>query len=99
MGIAIGLGWGIATDNDIYNKYADVFNYIDKNNSEYFTNMPVGKEYEKTVHGSKPADYFQIINSTSRKYNIEPSLVNAVIKVESNWDSKAVSQKGAQGLM
>ncbi|MCK5504288.1 MAG: lytic transglycosylase domain-containing protein [Thermodesulfovibrionia bacterium] len=33
------------------------------------------------------------------KYKIEPSLVSALIKVESNWDHKAVSQRGAKGLM
>lgn len=43
--------------------------------------------------------YSHIIDSKSKKYNIEPSLINAVIKVESNGNSRAVSRKGAKGLM
>jgi len=88
---------------------ADVYRYVDKDGVAHFTNMPSGTGYKKIISGASkdntyykgndPAGYLQIINSTSRKYNIEPSLVNAVIKVESNWDSGAISQKGAQGLM
>ncbi len=48
---------------------------------------------------SIPIPYHQIITRKSDKYRIEPSLIRAIIKVESNWDSKAVSRKGAMGLM
>jgi soluble lytic murein transglycosylase-like protein len=44
-------------------------------------------------------DYDEIIHSLSSKYNIEPSLIKAVITVESNWTCNAVSNKGAMGLM
>ena len=43
--------------------------------------------------------YNQIINSKSEKYRVERSLIKSVIKVESNWNSKAVSNAGAMGLM
>lgn len=32
-------------------------------------------------------------------YHIEPEMIAAVIDVESNWNSRAVSPKGAMGLM
>ncbi len=43
--------------------------------------------------------YRQIILSKAQKYKVEPSLVRAVIKAESNFDPLAISHKGAMGLM
>jgi soluble lytic murein transglycosylase-like protein len=51
------------------------------------------------AQGSNLISYHKIINSMAKKYQIEPSLVYAMIEVESSWKSKAVSQKGARGLM
>ncbi len=94
--------------------HAEIYRYIDKNGVIHFTNLPQNKSYKKIMSGKtknnsrlksrrphKPSssDYSHIVNNTSKKYNIEPSLVNAVIEVESNWNSKAISKKGAQGLM
>lgn len=39
------------------------------------------------------------IKETSAKYNVPEKLINAVIKVESNYDQHAVSRVGAMGLM
>lgn len=43
--------------------------------------------------------YDELIAWTARKYNVDCLLVKAVIKTESNFDHKAVSKKGAKGLM
>jgi|GEM_PF-981915 len=40
-----------------------------------------------------------IITRFSNQYGLDPALVRAIIAVESNWDPKAVSPAGAQGLM
>ena len=40
-----------------------------------------------------------IIKSKSKKYQVDPSLVKAVIRAESGFNCSAVSRKGAMGLM
>ena len=40
-----------------------------------------------------------IVKNASEMYNIDPSIIHAMIKQESNYDQKAVSKKGAMGLM
>ena len=41
----------------------------------------------------------KLIVNYSEKYEVEPSLIRAIIKVESNFDPKATSSKGACGIM
>lgn len=41
----------------------------------------------------------QMIREVSARYRVDPALVRAVMQTESNWNSSAVSQKGALGLM
>jgi hypothetical protein len=45
------------------------------------------------------ADLSQVVNEASGRYRLDPDLVNSVIKAESGFNVKAVSPKGAQGLM
>lgn len=40
-----------------------------------------------------------MINAASGRYRLDPDLVNSVIKAESGFNVRAVSRKGAQGLM
>lgn len=52
--------------------------------------------------GDLPADpdsYDHLIKSAASRYQIDPHLVKAVIRAESNFDCLAVSKKGALGLM
>lgn len=43
--------------------------------------------------------YDLIISKAAGKYNIDAALIKAIIKTESNFDHRAVSPQGAQGLM
>lgn len=46
-----------------------------------------------------PVDLNEAVNSASGRYRLDPDLVNSVIKAESGFNVRAVSPKGAQGLM
>jgi soluble lytic murein transglycosylase-like protein len=45
------------------------------------------------------ADLNEVVNEASFRYKLDPDLVSSVIKAESGFNSRAVSPKGAQGLM
>jgi soluble lytic murein transglycosylase-like protein len=45
------------------------------------------------------ADLNQVVNDASDRYRLDPDLVTSVIKAESAFNARAVSPKGARGLM
>lgn len=46
-----------------------------------------------------PLKYSDYVYKYSKEYSVDPFLVFATIRVESNFDANAQSQKGAKGLM
>jgi len=51
------------------------------------------------ANGRPVRDLSQVVNEASGRYRLDPDLVNSVIKAESGFNVRAVSPKGAQGLM
>lgn len=93
-----------------FSSHADIYKYVDKNGTIHLTNVTTNPQVnyvlvyrEKRIlfnmKANDVAKYDQIINRTAEKYNVDPALVKAVIKTESNFNHRAVSPKGARGLM
>lgn len=86
---------------------ADIYKFIDSKGVLHFTNMPISSGYQLYIR-EKPArnEYVDpdarfdlYISEASKRYGIDFSLIKALIKVESDFNPKAVSRKGAKGLM
>ena len=98
----VGLGLLLWTG---YPVSADVYRYVDKNGVWHFTNIKNDSRYRIYIRTPKetPTEYIEkygaMIKQASRRFGIETSLIKAVIKAESDFNHRAVSHKGAQGLM
>ena len=89
--------------------YADIYMYIDRDGIVHFTNAPTRSEAdyrlyikEKKVFSSQvysPKSFDRHIRKAAEKYDVSYPLVKAIIKAESDFNPRAVSKKGALGLM
>ena len=61
------------------------------------TNFTTTRQFVPRIDPNGP--YADLIRRSADKHKVCPHLIKAVIKIESNWDRKAVSPKGAMGLM
>ncbi len=55
--------------------------------------------YQETSPLAAPPGWEEIIRDAAETHDVDPALVTAVIRAESNFDPRAVSRKGAQGAM
>lgn len=92
---------------------ADIYKYVDEEGVIFYTDSPMGKKAgllvkkENVVTAAIPKttlqqlnpNYHSIISEKASKYDIDPQLIKAVIKTESNGNPVAISKKGAIGLM
>jgi soluble lytic murein transglycosylase-like protein len=53
----------------------------------------------QAVNRASKDAFHMVAEEKARQHSIDPKLVKAVIKAESNWNPSAVSSKGARGLM
>ena len=87
---------------------ADVYMYKDKQGVLTFTNVPNHNGYKRILRegaariafgGATSVAFDELIQTASGRYNVDPDLVRAVIKTESDFNTRARSNKGAMGLM
>jgi soluble lytic murein transglycosylase-like protein len=89
--------------------HADIYKYVDKEGVLHLTNMPTdhNAKYvmilrEKRILFQPNLDvnkYDSLITKAADKFKLDSALIKAVIKAESNFNHRAVSPVGAQGLM
>jgi hypothetical protein len=51
------------------------------------------------IGGADLEDYEKMVEDKAAKHSVDPLLIKALIRAESNWNPSAVSPKGAMGLM
>lgn len=91
---------------------AETYRFVEPDGTVHFTNTPTDPEYQWTsliASEAEPeslqgplqnlAPYAREIREAAERYQVEEGLIKAVIRVESGFNSRAVSPKGARGLM
>ena len=86
---------------------ADVYVHKDKHGVLTFTNVPNHSGFRRVFRESisplsrqtYTPNFDNFIISASARHSIDPDLIRAVIKTESDFNSNARSPKGAMGLM
>ncbi|RQR26200.1 lytic transglycosylase domain-containing protein [Burkholderia sp. Bp9143] len=94
--------------------HAQIFGTVTSNGVIVLTNVPGTVNLKVIVAAARPAgsatkratpkravasSFSDVIAEASRAFNVPPELLRAVIDVESGYNPKAVSDKGALGLM
>ena len=90
---------------------AQIFRYVAPDGSIHYANAPMTGNYRpysirpevgfSTLKAGKPNrnHYYPMIDKTARAHQMDPALIRAVVKAESDYDPRAVSSADALGLM
>ena len=94
--------------------WAQTHQFIGQDGTVHYTNAPTDPRYRRMagagVSGTErgwlrvpaatpPASLYEMIRDAAQRHGVSEDLVAAVIRVESGFNARAVSRKGARGLM
>ena len=89
---------------------AELYSFVDADGVMHLTNVPTDSRYRRVKgtgdvgglyrRSSTTSDrYASQVREAARRYQLPEALLFAVMAVESSFDARAVSEKGAVGLM
>ena len=76
-----------------------IYTFVDDAGVIHFSNVPNDSRYRPLYHSRTQNSFDSYIKAAASRHDVDPLLVKAVIKVESDFDRYAISKKGAKGLM
>ena len=82
--------------------YMDVqgnLHYVRGKSSQTNRKIAINRPVARSKNDSSPQTINAFIQTAATEHGVDPLLIKAIIKAESNFDPAAVSPKGAQGLM
>ncbi len=97
------LGWAVPVR-------AEIYHFIDADGVRHFTNVPTDSRFQRLMiqdpdavkaqsRRAQTLSILETIHRAAQRYSLEPPLIQAMVRVESNFDPLAVSSAGAMGLM
>jgi soluble lytic murein transglycosylase-like protein len=101
----------LATTLDVAGAGAETFKLTASDGTVHFTNAPTDPSYQRmgfttgTAAGwlrlpqGETGPYVDEIRAAADRYGVPVKLVSAVIRAESGFNARAISRKGARGLM
>ncbi|NIO03701.1 MAG: transglycosylase SLT domain-containing protein [Proteobacteria bacterium] len=86
---------------------AGIYRYVDQDGVIHFSNVPTNPQYTLYIKEDGDIDFRysdknhfdHLIEGAARTHGVDPALVKAIIRAESDFDPRAVSRTGAMGLM
>ncbi|WP_020676276.1 lytic transglycosylase domain-containing protein [Geopsychrobacter electrodiphilus] len=78
---------------------ANIYRYVDSSGRVHFTDVPTNTTFQFYRGEGESVGLASLIKYYAQRFHLDAALVKAMIKVESDFNPRVVSMKGAQGLM